>query len=74
MSLDELNELLPTMDASDPDSVLLLTHTRLNYHTSIQGHKLIDRISAQALASASLSHSPDHRAKQAQHGYELLQG
>ena len=68
MSLDELNELLPPVDTTDPDCVLLPTHTWLNYHSSTQGYKIVNN------AQANPFSSPRHVAKRAQHDYKVLQG
>jgi hypothetical protein len=68
MSLDELNELLPAVDTTDTDDVLLPTHTWLSYHTSIQGYNVVSNTPGKPLPSLG------HTAKQAKHDYEVLQG
>ena len=68
MSLDELNKLLPVVDTTDTDDVLLPTHTWLSYHTSTQGYNVVSSTQAKPLPSFG------HTAKQAKHDYEVLQG
>jgi hypothetical protein len=67
MSLDELNKLLPEVDTTDTDDVLLPTHTWLSYHTSIQGYNFVSNSQAKPLSNLG------HTAKQAKHDYEVLQ-
>jgi len=68
MSLDELNKLLPAVNADDTGCVLLPTHTWLTYHGSIQGDKVVSNTPSNPIPI------PGYTAKQAQHDYEVLQG